>query len=240
LLRAIERLSKNNIKTSIRWQPYIPYISEDPTVFVKRVTSVGIKHLALEHLKLSMEKNNPLVQQVLLYKKLDLNKLYKQKNCHSDGREFVLPPWEKIGVIKYIKSELAGYKTTFGAADNEFQYLSDTFCCCSGADQFNGFENWNKFQIAYAVKKSNGSEISFDLIKDEWSPQGSIDKHLNSKSRIPVSNGHNTVSCYIKERWENLKSPFNPTSFWGVVYKGKVDKNNMKIYDWDSDKLYIL
>src|SRR5579863_4207913 len=60
LLKSIERLAMNKIRTAIRWQPYIPLFSEDPSVFIPRVAQTGITHLAFEHLKLPLEKSSPL------------------------------------------------------------------------------------------------------------------------------------------------------------------------------------
>lgn len=233
LLKTIEILSNNGIKTSVRWQPYIPQVSESPKIFIDRVSKLGIKHIGLEHLKLPFENNNPLILRLHKNVQFDLRKFYKERGC-NDGREFILPAKEKIELVMEVKSELRNHNITFGAADNDLQFLSDTHCCCSGADQFSEFETWNKFQIAHAVKKSNGGKIKFDLIKDEWHPKGSIDQYINSKSRIPQKEGHNTVMTYIKNRWENLDSPFNPTAFYGVIYKGERDSNGNRIFEWEK------
>ena len=45
---------------------------------------------------------------------------------------------------------------------------------------------------------------------------------------------HLTLEDYMKNRWENLDSPFNPTKFYGVVNKEQRDSSGMRIYDWDN------
>jgi hypothetical protein len=111
--------------------------------------------------------------------------------------------------------------------------MSDTYCCCSGADQFEGFGNWNRFNIAHAGKKGVGKLITFDSIKDEWSSKGAIDKYLNSNSRLIPNLSHNTVETYVLDRWENLESNFNPTKFYGVIYIGKRDVDGRRVYEWN-------
>lgn len=238
LLETIELLSKNGVKTSIRWQPYIPTVSETPESFISKITQTGARHIGFEHLKLPLEKNNRINEQILTLKGIDLKRYYEDNKSKHDGRELILTSEKKIETILKVKELAHRSKLTFGAADNEFQYLSDTSCCCSGVDQFKGFENWNKFQISNAVKKSfdkKSKEIRFETIANEWKPTGSIDKHLNSKTRLNNSITPNTVNKYILDRWENLKSPFNPTNFYGVKFNGQHDNNGLKIYNLDEE-----
>lgn len=240
ILKSIYKLSNNGIKTTARWQPFIPEVSEEPRLFISTVAGVGVKHLGFEHLKLPVEKDNPLWKKLSTNLHFDIRQYYAQNSSLNDGREFVLPPKLKIEKALEVKSELANRDITFGSADNEIQFLSDTNCCCSGVDQFEGFENWNKFQIAHAVKLSAGEEINFDLIANEWRPVGSIDKYLNSKTRINKKSGFNRIEDYIIDRWENLNSSFNPTKFYGVKDSGRRDSNGFRIFEWEEDiKKYL-
>lgn len=233
LLKTIEKLSSNNIKTSIRWQPYIPFLSEKPKDFISKISHTGAIHLGFEHLKFPLENNNPLQSKIQKITSIDLLDYYKKEGSKCDGREFILPSKTKKDIILQVKEETNKIGMTFGAADNEFQYLSDTDCCCSGVDQLDGFEKWNKFQISYAIKKSlEFKDIRFSNIDSEWKPQGSIDKHINSKSRLKKGIKSTLVEDYIKDRWQNLNSPFNPTNYEGITFNGRFDEAGMKIYNW--------
>ncbi len=237
LLKTIEVMSLNNIIATIRWQPFIPYLSESPSIFVKRVASCGIRHIGFEHLKLPVENQNPLWRRLSKSLEFDIYDYYKKNNALVDGRELVLPSDYKLININRVKEALSNYDITLGVADNDLQYLSDSKCCCSGADLFHGFENWNKFQIGYAIKASEGKSIRFSLIKDMWKPTGSLDQHINSDSRIiKNANSYNRVEDYIIERWQNLRSPFNPTRFYNIKYQNELDENGMKIYEWQKSK----
>lgn len=52
LLSIIKQLTNNNIKVSVRWQPYIIGVSENPKDFISEIASVNVKHIGFEHLKL--------------------------------------------------------------------------------------------------------------------------------------------------------------------------------------------
>jgi hypothetical protein len=134
---------------------------------------------------------------------------------------------------------------TFGAADNEFQYLSDTGCCCSGVDQFPGFEGWFKHQIGYAVRQSCGKPLRYEMIAKEWAPSGSIDRYLNSHSRIGRYNETNgTIRDHIQRRWNQAGSPGSPSTFYGVSplakREGEPLRQENKVYKWNQHAIDTL
>lgn len=235
LLKAIEKLSNNNIIATVRWQPYIPNFSEASENFIKTISGTGARHIGIEHLKLPVESNNPLWVRLVKNLNFDIKEYYKSKSSKRDGREFILPAKYKVETILEIKKNLRKYDITLGVADNDLQYLSDTLCCCSGIDQFEGFDNWNKFQIGYAIRKSLNEPIEISKILNEWKPTGAIDKYLNSESRINSKNNSHTVSDYIFERWQNLESSFNPTFFYNINFNKKYDNLGFKIYEWKAN-----
>ena len=58
LLRTMERLANLGIVVTCRWQPYVPGLSESPRKFVREVVAAGACHIAIEHLKLPVERNH--------------------------------------------------------------------------------------------------------------------------------------------------------------------------------------
>lgn len=241
LLQTMETLTKKGIAVTCRWQPYIPRVSESAEEFVSRVASTGCCHVALEHLKIPVERNHSLWKELSRSAGRDLHDEYKALGARLDGREFVLPTSAKLQAIVEAAAAVRRQKMTFGAADNEFQYLSDTGCCCSGVDQFPGFENWFKHQVGYAVRSSLGSRITYDSLSREWAPAGSVDRFLNSHSRLSTrSDSSGSVREHLKVRWNNPKASGSPASFYGVVSTGEVTSSGNKVYGWDEEKLKLL
>lgn len=126
LLKAMERLSREGVLVTCRWQPYIPGFSENPTEFVRRMSSVGCHHVALEHLKLPMEKNIRLRSRLASAVGSDLYTEFNARGWYRDAREFVLTPENKVDKILEVREAVHAEGMTFGSADNELQYLSDT------------------------------------------------------------------------------------------------------------------
>lgn len=238
LLSTMSILANNGIRVGCRWQPYIPGTSESAEEFVSRVASTGCHHVALEHLKVPVERNHPLWRTLIKSSGRDFYFEYKSMNALRDGREFVLPAHAKLPAILDTAKVVRARGLTFGAADNEFQYLSDTGCCCSGVDQFPGFQNWFKHQIGYAVRKCIGKRITYDSISGQWTPLGSIDRYLNSHSRLSKRTKlSGSLRDHVQTRWNNPNAPGCPTSFYGVVPTSETTSTGNRIYAWDKKSI---
>jgi hypothetical protein len=158
---------------------------------------------------------------------------YLKLGARRDGREYVLPASIKRAALFELQKECRRARIYFGSADNDFQFLSDSWACCSGADLFPGFENYYRFQIAYAVRRSVGRDIRLSIINGEWRPSGSIDRYLNSKTRMSFRLGiTGTVDAHIRYRWNSLAAPGSPTSFAGVIATDEFDEAGNRIYRW--------
>jgi DNA repair photolyase len=241
LLAAMAAISESGIKVTCRWQPYIPSFSEPASEFASRVSSTGCRHIALEHLKVPVERNHALWTQLTTAAQRDFHSEYKAANALRDGREFVLPSIAKLPAILEAAKAARSCKMTFGAADNEFQYISDADCCCSGVDQFPGFENWFKHQIGYAVRKCRGTRITYDSVSREWAPTGSIDRFLNSRSRLSSrSELPGTLRDHVRGRWNSSSAPGCPASFYGVAMTNQTTSSGLKAYSWDQELLRSL
>jgi DNA repair photolyase len=231
LLRTMETLSKAGIHVTCRWQPYIPGTSEPPSDFVPRVASTGCRHLALEHLKVPMERNHALWGALVAGAGNDLHQVYVGRGARLTGREYVLPVQEKFSTVLETRGYVRKHRMTFGAADNEFQYLSDTECCCSGVDQFPGFENWFKHQIGYAVRKCKGKQIAYTAISGQWVPNGSVNRYLNSHCRLPDG----TLRNHVMAKWDAASGSESPASFFGVVAAQHKRTAGHRVYNWDRN-----
>ena len=235
LLRAMGTLVRQGVNVTCRWQPYIPGVSEPASEFLSRVASTGCSHVGFEHLKLPVERQNPLWESLIHGVGRNLHDEYKQLGAKRDGLEYVLPIEYKLPTVLEVASLVRKQGMTFGAADNELQFVSDTNCCCSGVDQFPGFENWFKHQIAYAVRKCQGKAITYAAIAREWCPLGSIDRFLNRDARLSSRcESAGTMRDHIRMRWNDPRSPGNPASFYGVIPTSKTTASGQRVYEWEA------
>ena len=239
LLRAMETLASAGVPVTCRWQPFIPTMSEQPAEFVPRIAATGCRHIALEHLKLPLERNWHAER--LLAGQLDFESFYRQAGARRDGRELVLPASYKLPTLLEVRALAHQHGMSFGAADNELQFLSDTACCCSGVDQFPGFENYFRHQIGFAVHESRGADLHYGAVALEWVPDGSIDRYLNSKSRSSTESAVGSIRDHVRARWNDLSAPANPTTYYGVVPTENLDPQGNRIYRWapDARRLFL-
>lgn len=236
ILKAMEILRSNSIRVTCRWQPYIPGVSTSPEEYISKVASAGCLHISFEHLKILIGRRSNVVNAIQELTNRNIYKEYTSAGALHLGTELILPAKNRLETVLHVKDLALDSKMSFGAADNDLQYLSSTETCCSGVDNFSGFENWFKHQIANAVRRSKGEKyITISSILDEWSPIGSIDRYLNSMSRLSSRIGsEGSLKDHIIYRWNASGKEGCPDFYYGVSATGRFDKNNAMIYQWDS------
>jgi DNA repair photolyase len=230
-LAAMARLALLGVRVSARWQPYIEALAEPPEVYVRRVAEAGAFHLSLEHLKVSLEEKGWVSTRSGISMP-SLKRQYQSRGALRDGREYVLPSTQKLPTILKIRNLVHRYGMTFGAADNDFQFLSDGEACCSGVDRWPQFSRVFKHHIALAVKRgAKKGIVQFNDIVDEWCPETSIDRYLNSRSRIGNrSMASGSIRDHISARWENMASSSNPIRYFGVTDSGGRDNGGHRVF----------
>jgi DNA repair photolyase len=237
LLDAMERLAGHGLVVTCRWQPYVRGQSEAPRQFVRRVAGAGARHVAVEHLKLPIERAHPLWGD-LITACPHLWEEYAREGAWRDGREYILPARVKLPTVLEVRDATRQAGVSLGVADNDLQYLSDSDCCCSGVDQFPGFEGWFKHQVAHAVRRCRGRRITYGAIAGYWAPEGSVDRWLNSHSRLrTLEKEGGTLEDHIRVRWNDPNSPFSPASFYGVVPTDYFTATGFRVYTWQDDAL---
>jgi hypothetical protein len=230
LLRMMERLSHAGVIVTCRLQPLIHEIVGNIRNYVTMVASTGARHISVEHLKVPVEHSSNIVVE-------NQRTWYKGNGTYRDGREHILSAELKLPSLLLAREECHHAGVSFGCADNEFQYLSDSAACCSGADLFPGFENFYKYQIGFAVRKSRGKDIVLTSIKDEWRPHGSIDRYLNSKTRLSRHGTRGTIEEHIRYRWNSSSAPGSPLSYAGVRATDRLSTDGNRIYVWEKSSL---
>jgi hypothetical protein len=234
VLKSMEQLADMGVHVSARWQPYIETLAETPELYVRRIADAGAFHLSLEHLKVPLEDRGWASKRAGVSMPA-LKRQYQERGAWRDGREYVLPSIQKQSTILHVRSLAHRHGMTFGAADNDFQFLSDGEACCSGVDQFAGFDRVFKHQIALAVKRgTRDGIIKLGSIDKEWCPDSSIDRYLNSRSRIGSRNATGgTIQNHVAARWENISSPGNPSRYFGITDTGRRDRSANRIFHVD-------
>jgi DNA repair photolyase len=224
-LRAMEILSARGIRTSGRLQPLLPGREDDGEAVINAVANAGARHVGVEHLKLSVERSARGTSKLSEVLERDLPRFYKDSQAKRCGREWILPPMERVQRMLRLRGIAWSSGLTFVAADTDLLHLSDGESCCSGADLL-GFATAYRFTYTQALHASTNGEVRFASIAKEWRPSRSIGQFVNSKCRLPGS----SPDEYVRDGWNGILHGHSPKDFYGVSDTGQKDNEGFVIY----------
>jgi DNA repair photolyase len=242
LLAAAKKLASEGINVAARIQPVLPGIESHAFNVMDACKENGIKHVAVEHLKLPIESKWSGNRELSRILNIDLVDFYQKSGSKRIGREWVLPVSYRLWKIIEFRKYAHAIGLTFGAADNDLLLFSDGNCCCSGADLFSGFDSYFKYNFAQAAKYGvQNEQINLNTLDSIWCPEGSISRYMNSHSRIPpVNKVSGGLKDYIKRNWNGSTNGNSPLQIYGVQETGLKDNNGFNVYKLDSQVRVLL
>lgn len=229
----LRNLRAEGILTSCRIQPLLPTLEVHARDVIAACADAGVGHVAVEHLKLGIEKGWPGTKKLAGVLKLDLFDYFKRRGAQRVGREWVLGADARVETVLNLRSAVRSQGITFGAADTDLLLLSDCGCCCSGADLVPGFENYFKFNFLEAARQEQSSgRMTIGGLANQWVPASTIAEHVNSHSRLPKADGVGaSIKDYIAQAWNGAPNGAHPTALHGVADRGEVDQDGFKVYE---------
>jgi DNA repair photolyase len=232
LLAALERVTSAGIPGMCRIQPVHPSREADVFKVMDASSKAGARHVAVEHLKLPLERNWHGTRRLSELLGFDLWDYYARAGAKREGREWILPRAMRLPWMQQYRSYAHSLNLSFGAADNDLLLLSDGRCCCSGVDLLRPSVAYFAHTFTEAVRRGRKkNEITLSLLDDLWCPNGSVAQYINSNSRLPADQGKGRgIRDYIRENWNGALNGNSPMSLFGVVDTGKFDRNGFKIY----------
>lgn len=233
LLRMTSQLAAENIAVTCRLQPLIPSREKDASDLIQLCSSNGVRHIGVEYLKLPIEKSWPGKGRLSLAIGFDIDKFYRDKGATRIGREWILPLSYRLPKLLSLRSKIKNFGMTFGCADNDLLPMSDSDCCCSGADIHMPGVNYFRYNYNTAVRRGMTSDgnITLDGIRNEWYPKKTVARFVNSRSRLNSRGSRcRTLKDYVLDNWNGSTHGFSPKTFHGVSETGKVDRHGFKKY----------
>lgn len=233
LLNMLRILKDEGIPTSCRIQPLLPTLEGHARDVIAACADAGVGHIAVEHLKLGIEKGWPGSKELAGVLKVDLFDYFERRGAQRIGREWVLGVESRVETVLNLRAAVRRQGMTFGAADTDLLLLSDGGCCCSGADLVPGFENYFRFNFLEAARQGLSSgRVTLGGLANQWVPMSTIAEHVNSHSRLPVANGVGApIRDYIAKAWNGAPNGPQPTGLRGVLDRGEVDQEGFKVYE---------
>ncbi|MEM8575707.1 MAG: radical SAM protein [Pseudomonadota bacterium] len=231
--RAIEKLSNMGIPVSTRLQPLIPGQEEASARIIQSAANAGAKHVSVEYLKVPLE--NSMAQTRSLDRALPgIRDVYRNNGARRVGREYTLPPENKILGHELLSNSARALGIVYGYADNEFLLRNSFRSCCNAADLF--LENAGAFDanILGVMKRGKGRQRKLLTLKEQEIPQFPMDNYLNSRSRPRLSKDATAKERWLsllREKWNAPPWRGGPASFWQVHDTGERDIRGDKVFE---------
>ncbi|SEE28911.1 DNA repair photolyase [Tenacibaculum sp. MAR_2010_89] len=231
-LKKIGILKKYNIPVSIRIQPIIPTYESNVLEMIKKIAIHGGNHVALEHLKISVENKTRQIESLNNALGIDLWNEMMTLGMTKIGRDYSLKQEAIKPFIIKAQKLCKDLGLAFGAGDTGFIHWSDGNGCCNGSSLFLKEANQFDSNIIGALKNAKNGKVYFNDILEKWSPNGNIHRFLNKNSRkLHVNNEYTSWQKLIAYRWNGKNSPYSPIFFDGVTWNGEYDSNGFKVYE---------
>ncbi len=226
-IKSIEALSKEGIYTIVRLQPFFfPWLRQVVDDLIPMLGSARCRHVVVEYLKLPVERNISLVNDLFKVTGWNAYDFYAKKDAELIGREWILPNPFKWDNLQPVITALRQHGMTYGSGDYGLNHMGDTDCCC-GIDQLEGFGKWFKGNFANVIRHSGNQYLSFHEVEKHWFPKRSIKMFMNSNCRLTH---RNDVLSYLRQKWNAPGTVNAPDSFLGVSWFGEYDERGNCIY----------
>jgi hypothetical protein len=191
---------------------------------IQKIVDIGILHISFEHLKLPVENDYSKINKFL---GIDILEYYKNNLAYKSGREWLLPAEIKQNNLKDLLHNIDLKNVSIGFSDNDLMHLNRGNCCIGYNNKNKVFSNYYKYTITEAIKRNKNGYITLSSIKDEWYPQRSINRVMNSHSKI--KGNHISIKDYITRSWNN-KTNLSPILYYGVSASNEKDSEGNIIY----------
>jgi DNA repair photolyase len=230
-LAAMRELSDAGVPVSARLQPLLPETVDRAGELIDVVARHGARHVGVEHLKVPLERQWPGTRRLSEALGHDVTDWYRRRGARRIGRELVLPVEDRLPTVIELRARAHRRRLSFGAADTDLLLLSDGDCCCSGADLHSAMRSFHRYTYPHAVRRSPPERIGLDALDEVWSPEGSIARWVNSKSRLAAAGERGEpLASYVRRNWNGRANGPSPALLWGVEPTGTTDAAGFALY----------
>lgn len=231
IAEAAKILSTAGIPVAFRFQPIIPGFEDEAFSMLDIASSVGVKHISAEYLKVPIDAN--LKFGPGLIELLDGNPIakYISLGAKRGGREYALPMIYRGEYLSIIYRYAKGKGLTFGFADNDLLIHSDGLACCSASNLYlKGTGVFNANIVGLAKIRKHEEELLFNHFYTAWMPRKPVSTYLNSRARILATGDEENWRSHLRKIWMGEMGLYAPDYFDGIVKTQRNDATGLPIF----------
>jgi len=125
-IKTVERLVKKDVPTSVRIDPIIPFVNDNPENLVKTLADIGVRHITSSTYKVRLD-NWQRFSMALPKTAEKLKPLYFEKG-EKIGRYIYLPIDLRFALMKSVGAIAEKYSVKFGTCREGLSHLNTATC----------------------------------------------------------------------------------------------------------------
>lgn len=238
-LKSIESLAASGIPTTLRIQPIIPGQEPEALRMIRRASEAGVRHVSLEFLKLPIESQRGVIDEISEAVGYSLRAYYGARGTLRVGPDVTLSTPHKLAFLREARALASSANISIGAGDTELIHLSDGAGCCNGSALYLRDSNVFDGNFTGLLKGlKDGQTFSFADLTMKWSPTHPVSTYLMTDSRLKSRvDGLTEWQSLVAQRWEKGRSVYSPLFFVGVTATQQRDSNGRTIYRYENPLL---
>lgn len=229
-LKSMERLSSRGIKTSLRFRPILPGISDSTPKYpqawktlIDKAAEAGANAISYEVGFVPGMMTEDIRSRWEEIERITGRKLIKIYH-NLFGRQACTRPsymWTE-DIMHKIRDHSKECGLTVGVSDPAWKQLSEVGCCCGIKPDDPIFGNWERENATNALveAKKNGSKIYFDDINPKWANDIKMASMCNMGvgPTVAFDSRHKTWEDKLRETWNNIDKQRSPLNYFRVRY----------------------
>jgi len=244
-LKVMKHLSDLGVKTSLRFRPILPCISDSTKKYpqayktlIHKAAEAGCKAISYEvgFVPSAVPKDIKARWQAIA----DITGVPFFDLYRSFGKSMACmrPPfsWTE-NIMHAIKEEAVKCGLTVGVSDPVWKQLTDSGCCCGILPDDPVFGNWERENATNALfeAKKTGKEITLKDIVPPWASEQLLCEMVNMGvgPKIVYKRKHLTWADKLKDVWNGLETQRGPLNYFqGALMPVRRDEEGNMVYEY--------
>lgn len=225
-LKSMERLSKRGVKTSLRFRPLIPGLSDStpkhPKAYrelIERAAEAGARAISTEVVFVPGMMTKEMKRKWREIEKITGVPIVQIYKSFGKNQACIRPAytWTE-GIMHAVVEEAKKNGMTVGVSDPVWKQLGETGCCCGILPDDPVFGNWQRESATNRLleAKETGKEIRSEDIIPEWAyyqtKQGMCS--VNAGPRTMYKGRHYTWADELRDSWNDLEKERGALSYF--------------------------
>lgn len=249
--KAMKELSRRGVKTSLRFRPVIPGVSDRTDKkrkiwkeLIDRAADSGAKAISMEFIFVPIVQPPHIRERIQAIENIcgvPLTSFYKRTTAVKGS---CLRGWKywKEELVFAVRDHAKKNGLTFAISDPHWKELNDYGCCCGIPDDdpvFGSWERENATHMLVAAREKflatgKRQRVHLDQVIPTWADKVYLrEMACVTGARGQIAARFMTWAAYLKGQWNNYKKYRSPLHYFGdVLLPVGIDHGGNRVYEY--------